>query len=385
MQVRHIAFASLKRRRAKVAFVLAAVALGIGTLVALVSLSRAMEQEIADELDRFGANIIVTPKARSLDLAYGGLALGGVTVESAMLTDLDVAKVRSIHHGRRISAVAPKLAGTVELAGRQVLLVGVNFRQERGLKSWWEIHGAMPASHDEVLAGAEIARALGLAPGHTLLIHGRTLRVAGIGTPTGSVEDAAILADLARAQQILGRPGAVSFIEISALCKGCPIDEIVGQLAAALPHARVAPIRQAVAARERAVLQFTRFGYAVAALVLIVSALVVLTTTMSAVVERTQELGVLRAVGFRRAQIARVVLIETIVAAAAGGLAGWVAGSAVAWCSGPALADLAGRVPPDSQLALASLGIAAAIGVCGGTYPALRAARMDPAHALRHF
>jgi putative ABC transport system permease protein len=194
------------------------------------------------------------------------------------------------------------------------------------------------------------------------------------------------MADLREAQALLGRPGAISFIEISALCKGCPIDEIVGQIAAVLPRARVAPIRQAVAARERAVHQFTRFGYGAAAVVLIVGALVVLTTMLSSVIERTQELGVLRAVGFRRAQIARLVLIEAVAAAAGGGLAGWMSGSAVAWwSSGPAILQLGARVEPDWRLAVAAVILASAIGAFGGTYPALRATQMDPAQALRHF
>jgi putative ABC transport system permease protein len=385
MQVRHVAYASLKRRRARVLFALAAVALGIGTVVALVSLSRAMQSEIADELDRFGANIIVTPKSRSVDLAYGSVALGGVTVESAMLTDADVARVRTIHHHRRISAVAPKLAGTVTLSTGPTLVIGVNFRQERGMKSWWEIRGALPAATHEALAGADLASSLHLAPGDTVHVGDRAIRIAGVGAATGAVEDSALLVDLPYAQDLLGRPGAVSYIEISALCKGCPIDEIVTQLAGVLPNARVAPIRQAVAARERAVLQFTRFGYAVAAVVLLVGALVVLTTALSSVIERTQEIGVLRAVGFRRAQIARVVLIETVASAAGGGVAGWLAGSGVAWWSGPAIAELAARVQPDWHLGLASLGIALVVGVAGGTYPAMRAARMDPSHALRHF
>jgi putative ABC transport system permease protein len=209
--------------------------------------------------------------------------------------------------------------------------------------------------------------------------------VVGVIATSGSIEDRAILADIGAVQRALGREEAVSFIEISALCSGCPIEEIVAQIAIALPDAQVAPIRQAVAARERAVLQFTRFGYAVSAVVLLVGMLVVLTTTMSAVAERTQELGILRAVGFRRMQIARVVLFETVAATAAGGLGGWLLGTAAARLSGPALAQLTQPVPADWTLAIVALVLSVLIGAAGGTYPALRATRMDPASALRHF
>ena len=58
MQLRHIAFDSVKRRKGRFAFVLAAVVLGIGTIVALVALTRTMQIEVSDELDKFGANIV---------------------------------------------------------------------------------------------------------------------------------------------------------------------------------------------------------------------------------------------------------------------------------------------------------------------------------------
>lgn len=388
MQIRHIAWSSLKRRKGRFGFMMAAVVLGIGTVVALVSLSRAMQEEVGDELDRFGANIIATPKSRALDLGHGALAFGGVTVDATELTLADAARVRTIHHRRRISAVAPKLVGTVIVNGRQALAIGVVFRQERGIKSWWQVEGRVADQPDEVMLGADAARELAVGVGGAVVIGGAAPQhatVVGVIAPSGSVEDRAILAEIGVVQRALDRDGAVSFIEISALCKGCPIDEIVNQVAAVLPNAQVSPIRQAVAARERAVLQFTRFGYAVSAVVLLVGALVVLTTTMSAVTERTQELGILRAVGFRRWQIARVVLFETVAAAAAGGLAGWVLGTAAARLSGPALAQLTEPVPADWTLALLALGLSILIGAGGGTYPAMRATRMDPSLALRHF
>jgi putative ABC transport system permease protein len=219
MQVRHVAFASLKRRRARAAFVLAAVALGVGTVVAIVSLSRAMQDEIADELDRFGANIIVTPASRTMDLAYGAIGLGALTVDSAALTVADVDRIRTIHHRTRLSAVAPKLVGMVEVNGAPQLLIGLRFREERALKSWWELEGRMAVGPDETVLGSELARALHLNAGGRLSVAGRSLLVAGIARASGSLEDNAIMVDLVQAQALLGRPGAISFVEISALCK----------------------------------------------------------------------------------------------------------------------------------------------------------------------
>jgi putative ABC transport system permease protein len=383
MQIRDIAFGSLKRRRARAAFLAVALALGIGSVVALVSLTGAMQAEIGDELDRFGANIVITPKATTLDLAYGSLDVGGLTVDARDLDEADAAAVRTIHHRRNISAVAPKLIGTSELEGQRVLLIGVNFRQERGIKSWWELEGRFPEGAGEVLLGAETARLLERSPGSALQLHGRAVTVTGVLGATGAIDDRAVFADLGLVQAALDRPGAVTVIEVSALCRGCPIEDIVAQIAAVLPHARVTPIRQAVAVREQAVAQMTRFAYLVAAIVLLAGGLVMTTTTLASVTERTQEIGILRAVGFRQTHVVRVILLEVLIVSAAGGVLGWVAGSAGAHVFGRTIGQLTEGVAPSGDLALLSLAAAMTLGLASGAYPAWRASRLDPTEAFR--
>lgn len=384
MQLRDIAWASLKRRRGRFVFALAAVALGIGTVVALVSLSRAMRAEVGDELDRFGANIIITPKARSLDVAYGGLAVAGLTVDAEELHTTDADTIHTIANKRNLSAVAPKLVGTTELEGRRSLLIGVRFRDEGRVKSWWKIDGRLARTAGEVMLGHEASVSLSKTTGDRITVAGESREVVGVIAPNGSLDDQAVLTDLGVAQQALGKSDAVTMIEVSALCRGCPIEDMVGQIATVLPHARVAPIRQAVAARERAVLQFSRFAYAVSGIVLLVGTVVVLTTMMASVAERTQEIGILRAVGYRRTQVARVILFEALAVNLAGGIAGWLVGVAASRALGPAMAQLTTPIPLDFSLGAAAILTALVLGAAGGSYPAIRAARMDPAHALRH-
>lgn len=383
MQLRHIAWESVKRRKARFGFVLAAVVLGIGTVVGLISLTRAMESSLGDELDRFGANIMVTPKSRMLDLAYGGLALGGVTVDRQDLSVEDAAKIRTIPNKRNISAVAPKLVGTARVGEATVVLIGTRFDQEQRVKSWWQVEGTWPRTSEEVLVGAEAAQALNACLGKQLVVNGRPFTVVGKIASTGSIDDQAIFTDLDVAQTLLQRPNAVTLMEVSALCRGCPIEDIVSQISAVLPHARVTPVRQAVAAREQTVRQFTRFSYALSGLVLLVGTLVVMTTMMSSVLERTQEIGILRAVGFRRTHVAAIVLLETLLVTVAGGLLGWIGGSVAARTAGPLLAQVTSPVIINPQLAALAVLFSVLVGMAGGAYPAVRAAQMDPAQALR--
>ena len=383
MRLHDIALASIRRRKTRFAFVLGVIGLGVATIVALTALARTMQRDVGDELDRFGANILITPKSDVYDLSYGALRLGGLSVTDQELTRRDADAVLTIHHRRNIRIVSPKLVGVATVGDVRVLLVGTDVPQEPLLKPWWRITGAVPASDREALVGSEVAATLDIGPGAELTIGIESVRVVGVLATTGSVDDRAIFSGLTVAQRVLGRPGAISLIEVSALCRGCPVEDIVMQIAAAIPHARVAPVRQAVAARERAVGQLTRFSYAMAALLGVAGALVVATTSMASVAERTQEIGILRAVGFRRSQVAAVILMETMFVAAVGGLAGWAAGVVAARTLGPGVIHTATVIAVQPWLAVAAIACAMLVGVAGGAYPAARAAAMDPSTALR--
>ena len=68
MRISSIAWANLKRRKSKAAFLIIGISIGIATVVALLTLSRVIKDEIGTQLDQYGANIIVVPQSKSLSL-----------------------------------------------------------------------------------------------------------------------------------------------------------------------------------------------------------------------------------------------------------------------------------------------------------------------------
>jgi len=130
---------------------------------------------------------------------------------------------------------------------------------------------------DGLVLGSAAAQRLRAAAGDTLTLNGRLFQVYGVLNETGGKEDGVLYANLAVAQGLLGRPGELSLIDISAYCNFCPAEEIAAQVAAVLPNARVTPLRQAALFREETIDRFASFGFALSGAVVLVAALVVMT------------------------------------------------------------------------------------------------------------
>lgn len=421
MRISTIAWANLRRRKGRAMFLAAGIGVGIATAVALLTLSRMIREEIGLQLDQYGANIVVVPKSDSLALDYSGIAVSGVSFDVGQLTDEDALKIHDIQYRDRLAVVAPKLLGAVETGGRRVLIAGVDFESEYRLKRWWRVVGRKPEAANDLLIGYDTAQALGLvapsdadesfpvvrqrantvdvndrhaghaaAPQHFELVRdrlsvaGRDYRVAGVIAPTGGREDSMVFGQLGEVQSLLGKPGQLSLIEVSALCKDCPVSDIVAQIGAQLPNAKVSALQQAVRARTEAVERLTRFAAAVAGVVLLIGALMIFTTMTAAVVERTKEIGVLRAIGFRRAHIVKEMMLEVVVISSLGGALGWAVGAFVSWTLLPYFSQTGLRFEFDPVLAAAAVLAALALGALSSLYPTLRASRFDPAEAVRY-
>ena len=125
MRLRTIAIHNLLRRKARAAFLVAGLLIGVGTVVTLISLTQSMTGQTKASLQTYGANIVVSPKSKDVTLSYGGisagdLSLGSQTLDQSVLKSIDGIPARS-----SISVVAPELVGAVKVGVRRVLLMGV--------------------------------------------------------------------------------------------------------------------------------------------------------------------------------------------------------------------------------------------------------------------
>ncbi len=384
MKLHTISINNLKRRKAKMAFLTVGLTVGIATIVTLVTLTRSMSNDIERKMDEFGANILVTPQSNGLSMNYGGISLGGVTFDQREIREEDLAKIKTITNHKNISAIAPKVLGGIKIGAHDVLLVGVNFDSELKMKQWWKIFGEAPKTDNELLIGSDTSKVLNVSTGDTVQIKGESFKVAGVLDQTGSQDDSLVFASLRKAQKVLNKEGVITLAEVAALCSGCPIGDMVTQIAEKLPDAKVSAIQQVVEGRLKALDQFKRFSYAMAGVVVFIGSLIVFVTMMGSVNERTVEIGVFRAIGFRKSHIMRIILLEAALVSLLAGLLGYAVGMGGAKLALPFMAEGKNvHLIWDTTVAFGSIGLALTLGILASIYPALHASKMDPTEALR--
>jgi len=381
MNLRKLAWKNLHRRKSRALFTGLGIFLGIGTFVALASLTSQMEGAVQEKLDRYGANILVLPRTDQFSLGFGNIALGGTEVAHASLSIRDKEAIASIHHRDRLRSVVPYFLTATETSGRDLVWMGLPQEEIPMGRPWWKVEGSPIEETGEVLLGSAVAAALDKGPGGTVTAGGRSYRVAGVLHPTGEKEDGMVIGDLSVVQSLGKKRGAVSFFEVAALCKDCPVDDIVAQISTALPGARVSAIRQVVESRREAVDQFRRLGLGVSAVVLAIGGLMVFVTVMGSVQERTREIGVLRAVGFRRRAILALLFWETGWISFLASAVGAAAGAAASLLAAPLFGvEQAGILPAP---VVAGLLLGMTLGMLGSIPPARRAAALSPTEAIR--
>jgi putative ABC transport system permease protein len=368
---------ALVRQRKKMLMVAFTIALGSSLATAMLNVMLDVGDKVNQELKTYGANINVMPRGASLlDDLYG--VSEGSGVSDKYLSEAELGNIKTIFWAFNIVDFTPYLnararlleAGGAAGAFAEVKLVGTWFSRHlelptgeeldtgmRNMKSWWDVRGRwLEGSEDgAAMVGAALASRHHIALGDTITVQtgGRQkeFTVAGIFI-SGGDEDEEIYVPLQAAQELSGRPGMVSRVEVSALTtpdnelsrraaqdpKGLSIKEwetwyctayvsaICYQIDEVITDAVSKPIRQ-VAESEGVVLEKTQLlMLLITILSLAGSALGISNLVTASVMERAGEIGLLKAVGAHDGPISSLVLTEILITGIAGGVGGYFAG-----------------------------------------------------------
>ena len=359
---------ALIRQRGRFFLIALTVALGVSLAAAMLNVMFDVGDKVNQELKAFGANITVAPKNASLlNDVYG---VGSDSGHKEYLNEEDLGKIKTIFWTNNIVAFTPMLNGTVSVNGQNVNLTGTWFNYHMTLptgdafdtgveemKSWWQIDGDWPKDNtDQVLVGQKLAESLQVKTGDTLSYRradgtqGQFV-IAGIVSGGGN-EDNAILASLPVVQQALNLKGKVSEIEVSAIttpendlarkaaanperlsqaereiwyCTAY-VSSIAFQIEEVVNNSSARPVRQ-IAESEGKILDKTQLLMLLITVLSLISAALGVSNLVSAnVMERSREIGLMKALGAKNYEVILMILTETLIAGIAGGIVGYFIG-----------------------------------------------------------
>jgi putative ABC transport system permease protein len=403
MKLQTLVWREIFERKNQLATSFLAILLGVSVIVAMKNITFYSEKAVAYQLDALGANILVLPKAASLQDYYSADLQKDLFPEDYVkrLTSSDL---------QGLDNLSPKLSIPVEAGGRRFILTGILPKNEFQAKAAWQMAGLFsrpaecgmavtvpglvtPAKEtlvrkrviqtlatNEVLVGADMAAALKLTEGGTMQLLGRAFTVTAILPQTGTVDDGRAFAHLHTVQQLAGKGAVVNAIEVVGCCQQIS-EGLVQKINQLLPEAKVVTITQIVDTQIKTNRMMSRLSLLFLTIIVLVGGASIANYMFANVFERRREIGTLMALGAGSAVVLRMFLLKAVWLGLAGGVGGYVLGTGLAAILGPSLAG----VPVLPMLAPLFWAVGVAVAVCvAATYlPARRAARLDPSAALQ--
>ena len=398
--------------------ILIAFTIGLGASLATAMLSVVLDvgDKVNKELKTFGANITVLPKRQSVvsDLydVSGGKSTG------AYLKEDELGKIKTIFWAFNIVDYTPFVKSNAKLSdGSDVQVVGSWFNHHMNLptgeqldagiaslRSWWEIKDGKwideqaNSNENDCMIGSKLAEKLGVKAGDKVKVKGskeeRELNIVGVFS-SGGDEDERIFTGLKAAQALSGLEGKIDSIEVSALttpdnelavkaakdpqsltvaqyeiwyCTAY-VSSICYQIQEVITDSVAAPVRQ-VADSEGAILDKTELLMVlITILSLIGSALGICNLVTASVMERSSEIGLMKAIGAHNSAITGLVLTEIIITAIIGGTVGFGCGIGFAQIIGE---SVFGSLITLRPMVIPIVGVLVVIVTLIGSIPAIR-------------
>ncbi|HJV66363.1 MAG TPA: ABC transporter permease [Geomonas sp.] len=373
-------FRALGHRAGRTLLLLAVLSMAASLATALGMVTLSMGKRVAEEVRKYGANLVVVPAAARLEAGSGGLNFGNIA-EPVYLEQRRVEQ--ALAAGGVKGEHSYHLRGALRLNDADQLVEGVNFDEVRRLFPWWQVKGAWPAANETVV-GSDLAANLKLKPGDSVELAGPSgtlkLRVSGV-VSTGGEEDGRFFLALPELQSALGLQGALSEVRMMVTAEGDALQQKAKALQPLLPEASVKEVRQIARTSEGLLAKVKLLMLLVTAVVLVSAGSSVTGTMGTTVLERGKEIGLMKAMGGTRREVMLIFCGEALLLGVLGGVAGYLLGNAIAYFITKTVFAASPEFIP--WLALVSLGVSMFLAILGSAGPMVSVFRLDPVRSLR--
>ncbi len=370
---------NLLRRKGRTALTLLGIGLGIAAIVALGAMAAGMEEGYTTMASGSDADVVVT-KADTYDIT---------------LSSLDEHLGAELLAMPEVTAVAGMLMGNVQVGGgaeaRYFFVFGYkidefvmdHFRIIEGMSlAEAQVKRGSRRGGKPVIIGKMAADSMDKEVGDSIRFGANAYRVVGIYETGDSFEEGGAVLPLDEAQALLKKPRLVGSFQLK-LKHPDMYERLEERLARRYPDLSIS--RSSEFGDQQQMVQMLKgYAWAISAIAIIIGGVGMTNTIFMSVFERTREIGVLRAVGWRRRRIMGMIMGEAVLLSVIGALLGTALGLLLVHQMGkqPTFGILKGEFT--IELFVQSLGVAVGLGAFGGLYPSWRAARLTPLEAMRY-
>ncbi|MBN2094993.1 MAG: ABC transporter permease [Candidatus Aenigmarchaeota archaeon] len=387
------------------------IVIGVGSVVAILALSEGMQESMNDRLGALGGDILTLSAGYSRgssmmggregpDGSFGGSGGATATDDEPVIDRSDVQALKSIPD---IAIISPTIRGNVKVSylgkSGSVSLTGVDQAVWSKITTAEIRDGRMLDSADQnvIVIGSRLAdsyfsQPLGISK--SITIEGSSFRIVGILDD----ESNSIYMPMQMAYQVLEDKDYGVYDSVTIKIKDEEtLNETMEKITSKLMLVRhvnertkdftLSSSKQMQATRAEMMSSMTIFLTAIAAVSLIVGAVGIANTMFTSVLEKTKEIGIMKAIGARNSDIMMIFVLDSAIIGFVGGALGLLLGMAASMAfptlMGETMMFRSGGVV-SMRIIILALGVSVLIGVLSGLIPAYQASKLKPVDALRY-
>jgi len=412
-----ILWKSFLKRKSRIAIAVISVIIGAAIATALLTVSFDVNEKVSYEFRKYGANLLVVPYSDTIEVGFPGVEFGSVT-EQRYINESDIWKIKAIFWRNNVMGFAPFLYQVItahsEQAEQRIVLTGTYFNKTiqilspyapqdsqtfttgvQAINPWWHIEGDWINDQNDTsscMIGANVAEILNLSVGDTFSIsyinqynsaeNGTMYNLTVVGIiMTEGYEDSQIFVNLQVAQQLTGRPGKLHTIQVSALCNACPVETFAIEIEELIPYVEGRSVKQLVHAEMDILGKIENMMFLITIVALIASALGVMTTMITSVIERQKEIGLMKSIGAENKKIVALFFSEATIIGVIGGILGYLVGLVLSQFIGLSVFSLS--INPRFEILPIILAISIGVALLASIIPVRHAINVEPAIVLR--